>query len=151
MKEVVRGAREETGITTSTLTFYVTSRPWRPKNRGLRTTAKVLARSLDEYLRGNVALAMDIIAGRLRSLVHVDLTGRWKEAEQLAAERTKDIGLTSGRDLYEARKHAKLINLVNSSSSEGESDSPLDTKPRVPKKKRKRGKKPKKKVEEKDK
>ena len=69
----------------------------------------------------------------------------------MAAERTKDIGLTSGRDLNEARKHAKLINLVNSSSSEGESDSPLDTKPRVPKKKRKRGKKPKKKVEEKDK
>ena len=54
VKEVVRGAREETGISTSTLTFYVTSRPWRPKNRGLRTTAKVLARSLDEYLRGKI-------------------------------------------------------------------------------------------------
>ena len=112
---------------------------------------KILAQSLDEYLRGNVALAMDIIAGRLRSLVHVDLTGRWKEAEQLAAERTKDIGLTSGRDLYEARKHAKLINLVNSSSSEGESDSPPERKAQRPKKKRKRGKKTKKKVEEKDK
>ena len=60
-------------------------------------------------------------------------------------ERTKDIGLTSGRDLYEARKHAKLINLVNSSSSEGESDSPQDKKPREKKKKRKRGKKTKKK------
>ena len=110
----------------------------------------MLARSLDEYLRGNVALAMDIIAGRLRSLVHVDLTGRWKEAEQLAAERTKDIGLTSGRDLYEARKHAKLINLVNSSSSEEESEGGQERKPPPPKKKRKRGKKSKEKKKKTD-
>jgi len=139
LREVLRSAREETGVPQATLSHYIATRNWKPSNRSLKTTAKILARALDEYLKGRVAVAMDIVAGRLRALVHVDITGKWAEGEQLQADRSKDVGLASGRDLYYAREQAKLFQVASPDSSGGE-----PTAPRKKKKKRGKGKKPKK-------
>lgn len=119
VREVLKAAREETGLATSTIMMYVNTRVWKHSNRPLKTTAKVLARALDLFLRGKSTEAMDVIAGRLRALVHVDLYGKWRDAEALQADRSKDVGLASGRDIYLARREARLFG-GDSSSEDAE-------------------------------
>ena len=85
---------------------------------------------------------MDVIAGRLRALIHFDVTGRWREAEQLQADSARDLGLADFQDLYRAKRMARLTAGADSSSSSGEE--------RKKKKKRGKGKKGKKKKKDDD-
>jgi hypothetical protein len=133
VNEVLASAREDTGVATTTITFYINTREWKPNNRPLKKNARLLAKALDLHVKGQSLEGWDLIAGRLRALVHADLTSKWNEAEALQADRAKDIGLASGRDIYMARRHAKLL------SADADSSSGEETRPK--KKKKKRGKK----------
>ena len=86
----------------------MTSHQWKPSNRGQRVQAKPLAKALDCYLEGNAARAIDLVAGRVRALLHADITGKWGEAEFLQADLMRDTGLATGKDIYVARKQARL-------------------------------------------
>lgn len=135
VEQVLSAARAETGVSTTTVSHYISTRMWKPKNRPLKTNARVLARAVDEWVHGNREAAMDIVAGRLRAIVHADFTGKWKEAEGLQPLRSRDIGLASGRDIIAARREAKMMGSSSGSRAE-EGGGPTEKK----KKKTKRGK-----------
>ena len=92
--------------------------------------------ALDTYrLEKNPQKAMDIVAGRLRALVHYDLTKSWRVSEMMQAAPSRDIGLADHEDLWRAKRMARLTG-AGSSSSSGGSPSKED-KEEVPKKKKK--------------
>ena len=142
MDAVYRAAVRETGVAVSTLGHYVQTRHWKATNRPLKVHARTLARALDIYrLQEDPVGAMDIVAGRLRALIHFDISGKWREAEQLQADSARDTGLTDFSDLYMAKRMARLTAGAESSSDSGEE----------PKKKKKGRRKKKKKKEKPDK
>mgnify|MGYP004300185167 CR=1 FL=1 len=139
---VYQAAVRETGVAASTLGHYVQTRHWKATNRPLKVHARTLARALDIYrLQEDPVGAMDIAAGRLRALIHFDISGKWREAEQLQAYSARDTGLTDFSDLYMAKRMARLTGGGESSSSEEEERAPQGGVPAVKKKKKKRGKK----------
>ena len=83
---------------------------------------------------------MDTIAGRLRALIHFDVSGSWKTAEQLESVASKDIGLVDYEDLYTAKRMAKLTS-VGGDSSSSSNDAPAPKTAKKKKKKRGKGKK----------
>ena len=89
--------------------------------------------------------AFDVGAGRLRALIHFDLTGRWKEAEQLQADSARGTGLVDFEDVYRARRVAKLTVASSSSGSDEDEGGP---KKKNKNKNKKRGKNKKKKKKE---
>ena len=92
---------------------------------------------------------MNIVAGRLRAVVHYDISGSWSEAENLQADQARDMGLIDYGELYRARRMAKLTKSQDSSSSSGEErKTKKKKKKKKMKKPRKRGKKKKKEKEE---
>ena len=99
------------------------------------------------WLRGQALQAIDLLASRLKALVHVDLTGSWRTAEALQSETVRDQGLVGAKEVYEARRAAKVMTWgdISSSSAEEELVGPADPKAKAQAKPRKRGKRGKKK------
>ena len=111
---------------------------------------------MDTYrLEKNPQKAMDIVAGRLRALVHYDLTKSWRVSEMTQAVPSRDIGLADHEDLWRAKRMARLTGAGSSSSSagssskEGKEENPKKKKKNKGKKNRRRGKKKKEKEEDK--
>ena len=112
---------------------------------------------MDTYrLEKNPQKAMDIVAGRLRALVHYDLTKSWRVSVMMQAAPSRDIGLADHEDLWRAKRMARLTEAGSSSSSagssskEGKEENPKKKKKKNKgKKNRKRGKRKKEKEEEK--
>jgi hypothetical protein len=134
----------------STLAHYLRTRKWKPKNLSLKGHARSLGRALDLFQKEKQTLrAMDVVAGRLRALIHYDLTGSWKTAEQMESISNRDMGLADYEDLYYAKRMAKLTSMDDEDEDEGEDEerSPAPRKAAEAKakgKKKKRGKKKKK-------
>ena len=102
ISEVQRAAREGTGVEQATIPMYILSHAWKPGNAGLKSHARVLAKVLDLWISGKRLQAIDMVAGRLRAYVHVDLTGSWSVAENLQSEKTQLEGAL-GNVLMESR------------------------------------------------
>ena len=76
-------------------------------------------------LEGQNMVGWDIVAGRLRAIIHFDVSGSWRVAEQMESVAARDIGLVDYEELYAARRMAKLTALGGDSSSDsGEAPAP---------------------------
>ena len=98
------------------------------------------------HLQKQPLQAFDMVAGRLRALIHFDITGKWREAEQLQADSARDTGLVDFEDVYRARRMARLTAGASSSSGSDEETAPKKKKM----KKKNPGKKNKKKKKDKE-
>ena len=102
--------------------------------------AEILAKSIDLHLENQDDLAWDLIASRLRALIHVNRTGSWAVAESLQSAQGRDTGLSSAADLYRARKEAQLVKGENAEGLQDDSGHET-SQPKNRKRKGKKGRK----------
>jgi len=142
--QVIRSGREAMGLSESTMAMYIASHHWRKTTKGLRSHALIIAKALDLHTARppRDLEAWDLLATRLRALIHVNATGDWDVAEALQSDLGRDTGLVSSVELYRAKKEASLTKGTRTSAEGADrSDSDRGERRQQPKKKQRPGKK----------
>ena len=107
------------------MSLYLQGRRWRKQAKGLKSHAMILAKAMDMRNENpsREIEAWDLLASRVRAILHAAATGDWATAESLQTPEGRDTGLVSAEELYRARKEASVLRKTQGPSAGGGADS----------------------------